>query len=262
MNDKHEQLIADYLAGSLDDAGKTKVEELIASGEIDFMEFRELEKMHDDLGAISTPMPSSTMSSRFYSMLEEEKKNVKPSLLESFINQIEKAIAELTMPRLAYGFILLIIGGFIGTQINGSKSEIEKLSQEVQNMREMMMVNLLEGASAADRLKAVTISSQLTSVDNEAIHALLFTLNNDPSVNVRVQTIEALKRWGENERVRQGLVKSIARQESPIVIIELADAMLELELRNSAPEFRKLIDERTLDLTVKQKLENSIAALS
>ena len=43
MNDKHEQLIADYLAGNLDDTGKTKVEELIASGEIDFMEFRELD---------------------------------------------------------------------------------------------------------------------------------------------------------------------------------------------------------------------------
>jgi hypothetical protein len=262
MNDKHEQLIADYLSGSLDETGKTKVEELIASGEIDFMEFRELEEMHDDLGAISTPAPSSAMSTKFYAMLEEEKKNLKPSFFGSIIRRIEDAIAELTMPRLAYGLILLIIGGFIGTQFNGNQSEIEQLSQEVQNMREMMMVNMLEGASAADRLKAVNISSKLPSADTEAIHALLFTLNNDPSVNVRVQTIEALKRWGDNERVRQGLVKSIARQESPIVIIELADAMLELELRNSAPEFRKLIEERTLDFTVKQKLENSIAALS
>jgi HEAT repeat protein len=165
------------------------------------------------------------------------------------------------MPRLAYACILLIAGAFIGSQFNGSNSEIEQLSQEVQDMREMMMVNILEGASAADRLKAVNISSTLPSADSEAIHALLFTLNNDPSINVRVQTIEALKRWGNNERVRQGLVRAIAKQESPIVIVELADAMLELELRNSAPEFRKLIEERDLDFTVEQKLESSIAAL-
>ncbi|MEQ8524491.1 hypothetical protein [Gracilimonas sp.] len=261
MNEQHQQLIADYLAGNLDDTGKTKVEELIASGEIDFMEFRELEKLHEDLGSIPAPSPSKEMSSNFYAMLEEEKQSVKNPWFQLLKDQVQQMIAELTMPRLAYGLILLIVGGFIGSQINNNDSEIEQLSQQVQDMREVMMVNMLEGASAADRLKAVTISSEMTSVDSEAIHALLFTLNNDPSINVRVQSIEALKRWGNNERVREGLVKAIAKQESPIVIVELADAMLELELRNSAPEFRRLIEERELDFTVQQKLESSIAAL-
>jgi len=90
---------------------------------------------------------------------------------------------------------------------------------------------------------------------------LLFTLNNDPSVNVRVQTIEALKRWGGNERVRQGLVHSIAIQDSPIVLIELADAMTELEVRSSAKEFEKVLQERELDYNVQQKLQSSIAVL-
>jgi HEAT repeat protein len=95
----------------------------------------------------------------------------------------------------------------------------------------------------------------------EAIHALLFTINNDPSVNVRVQAIEALKRWGDNERVREGLVQAITKQESPIVIIELADAMIELELRNGAVEFERLLQERELDYSVQQKLQSSIAVL-
>lgn len=261
MNEQHEQLIADYLAGNLDDAGKTKVEVLIANGTIDFMEFRELEKLHEDLGSISTPVPRKEMSLKFYAMLEKEKQSVKESWFKPVQNLVWQFIAELTMPRLAYGLVLLIVGGFIGSQLNSNDSEIKQLSQQVQDMREMMMVNMLEGASAADRLKAITISSELPSVDSEAVHALLFTLNNDPSINVRVQAIEALKRWAGNERVREGLVKAIAKQQSPIVITELADAMLELKLRNSAPEFRRLIEERDLDFTVQHKLENSIAAL-
>lgn len=156
---------------------------------------------------------------------------------------------------------LLIIGGFIGSWMNEDSNEIEKLSQEMQSLKEMMMVNMLEGSSAADRLKAVNISSELPNADLEAINALLFTLNNDPSVNVRVQTIEALKRWGDNERVRQGLVRSIATQESPIVLIELADAMTELEVRSSAREFEKVLQERELDYNVQQKLQSSIAVL-
>ena len=261
MNEQHEQLIADYLAGNLDNAGKNKVEELIAGGEIDFMEFRELEKLYEDLSSVPTPAPSDEMSSRFYTMLKEEKQAMKKPWLQSVQEHMQQVLNAWTLPRLAYGVILLVVGGFMGSLLNNNDSEIEQLSQQMQDMREMMMVNMLEGASAADRLKAVTISSKLTSVDSEAIHALLFTLNNDPSVNVRVQTIEALKRWGDNERVREGLVKAIGKQESPIVIVELADAMLELELRNSAPEFRRLMEERELDFTVQQKLESSIAAL-
>lgn len=261
MNEKYEQLIADYLAGNLDETGRKEIEERIAAGEIDFMEFREVEKMHQDLGAIPVPKPDKGMSARFYAMLEEEKKSVKEPWLQSVTEQLKKLVSELTLPRLAYAFILVIIGGFIGSQLNGNQSEIEQLSREMQTMKEMMMVNMLEGASAADRLKAVNISSELPRADTEAIHALLFTLNNDPSVNVRVQAIEALKRWSENERVREGLVQSIARQESPIVIIEMADAMIELELKNSAPEFERILEERELDFTVQQKLQSSIAVL-
>lgn len=261
MDERYEKLLAEYLSGELDIAGQQKVEELIANGTIDFMEFRALEKLHEELGLVSVPKPSNAMSARFYEMLEAEKDKLGTSWTEKITEQVRGAWQLLTMPRLAYALILMIVGGFIGAQFGGSQSEIEQLSSEVQKMREMMMVNMLEGASASDRLKAVNISSQLPSADADAIRALLFTLNNDPSVNVRVQTIEALKQWGDNESVRSGLVRAIAKQESPIVIIELADAMIEMELKNSAPEFQRLLEERELDYTVQQKLESSIAVL-
>lgn len=261
MNEKYEQLIAEYLSGELDDDGKTKVEELIATGEIDFMDFRELETVYEDLGSIPVPKPSSKGHDRFYSMLEEAKQAKRKTAVEFIKEYVQSLRSEFTVPRLAYAVLLLIIGGFIGSQINNDRTDIEQLSQEMQTMKEMMMVSMLEGSSAADRLKAVNISSELPSADTEAIHALLFTLNNDPSVNVRVQSIEALKRWGDNERVREGLVRAITIQESPIVIIELADAMVELELRNGAAEFERLLQERELDYSVQQKLQSSIAVL-
>lgn len=261
MNEKYEQLIAEYLSGELDAEGKSKVEELIATGEIDFMEFRELEAIYEDLGSIPAPKPTVKAHERFYNMLEQAKKAKRKTWREFFFEKILSLRSEFTMPRLAYATVLMVIGGFIGSQLNNDRSDIEQLSLEMQTMKEMMMVNMLEGSSAADRLKAVNISTELPSADAEAIHALLFTLSNDPSVNVRVQAIEALKRWGENERVREGLVQAIAKQESPIVIIELADAMIELELRNGAVEFERLLEERELDYSVQQKLQSSIAVL-
>ncbi|MDZ7756352.1 hypothetical protein [Rhodohalobacter sp.] len=261
MNEKYEQLIAEYLAGELDNEGKKKLEVLIAEGKIDFAEFREVEAIHEGLMDLSIPKPDEKMSERFYTMLEEEKSSNSIGLKQWMADQLSRLVESFSLPGLAYALVLIFIGGFFGFWLDQDRSQIDQLSQEMQSLKEIMMVNMLEGSSATDRLKAVNISTELPNADMEAVNALLFTLNNDPSVNVRVQTIEALKRWGDNERVRQGLVRSIATQESPIVLIELADAMTELELRSSAKEFEKVLQERELDYNVQQKLQSSIAVL-
>lgn len=259
MNEQYEELIAGYLSGELDDNEKLKVEQLIASGEIDMIDFKAMEQLHDELEMVSTPEPSSELSNRFYSMLEDEKAELKPSFnLSEKINALFEA---LTMPRLAYAFVLLIVGGFIGSQFGTNTSQLDELTSQMQDMREIMVVSMLEGASTTDRLKAVNISAQLPIADEKAVRALLFTLNHDESVNVRVQTIEALKRWGDDEAVRKGLVSAIGVQNSDVVIIALADAMVDLGLDNSKQEFENLINERELNFSVKEKLQSTIALL-
>lgn len=262
MNEKNEKLIADYLEGSLNDDEKLKVEAMIANGEIDFIEFRAIEQLHDELDMIPVPEPSSKMSQNFYTMLEKEKSSVKISITEQLRESFANLLAQITMPKLAYAFVLLIVGAFVGNQMSTGDAEIQELTSEMQNMREMMMISMLEGPTTTDRLRAVNISTQFASVDQKAIRALFFTLNNDESINVRVQSIEALSRWGNDPLIREGLVKSIVKQESDIVIIALADAMVELGLKNSANEFQRLINEKELTGATKRKIENTIAVLS
>lgn len=260
MNEKYEQLVADYLAGSLDEEGKLRVEQLIANGEIELIEFKAIEQLHDELDVIATPAPSSDLSTGFYAMLEKEKAASRPFSF-SAVEKLKAVFAELTMPRLVYACLLLIIGGFIGDQFGRNESKLEELSAEMQDMRQMMMVSMLEGASTTDRIRAVNISAELPVADEKAIQALLFTLNNDKSVNVRVQTVEALSRWGDNEMVREGMVNAITNQDSEVVIIALADAVVSLGLKNSAKELEELLKYKELDINVQQKLQTSIAAL-
>lgn len=261
MNENYEELIAGYLNGELDEKETAKVEALVASGEIDMIDFKAMEQLHDELEMVTTPEPSSEMSNKFYTMLEEEKANVKPAFNFNVAEKLNDLFAAVTMPKLAYAFVLLIIGGFIGSQVGSNDSQINDLTSQMQDMREMMMVSMLEGASTTDRLRAVNISAELPVADEKAVRALLFTLNNDESVNVRVQTIEALKNWGEDENVRKGLVSAIGVQDSDVVIIALADAMVELGLENSKSEFENLIQEKQLNINVKEKLESTIASL-
>ena len=50
-------------------------------------------------------------------------------------------------------------------------------------------------------------------------------------------------------------------QDSDVVIVALADAMVELELNASKGQFEQLLKNREMDISVKQKLQNSIAVL-
>lgn len=259
MNEKYEELIAGYINGELSETEQTKVEELIASGEIDMIDFKAMEQLYNELDMVSVPEPSPVMRDKFYAMLEEEKPSQKPMF--NLSEKLDELFSAFTMPRMAYAFVLLIVGGFIGSQLGSNESQIDELTAQIQDMREIMVVSMLEGASTTDRLRAVNISAELPLADEKAMRALLFTLNNDESVNVRVQTIEALKRWGEDESVRKGLVNAIALQDSDVVIIALADAMVELGLQNSKSEFEDLIQQRELNVSVKEKLQSTIALL-
>lgn len=261
MNEKYEQLIADYLQGSLDEASSKELELVIENGEIDFIDFRAFEQLHDDLELVSIPKPSEEMRNRFYGMLAEEQEKLDTSSTTKWMELVVTSIQSLTAPKLAYAFVLLVIGGFIGNWTGSDSEQIDQLTSEMESMRQIMMVSMLEGPSATDRLRAVNISSQLPQADERAVQALLFTLNNDASENVRIQSIQALIRWGDIPAVREGMIRSISRQESDLVIVALADAMVEMGAKNAAQEFERLKEERELSGSIISKIDNTIAVL-
>lgn len=261
MNEKYDQLLADYLQGTLDEASSKELEQLIETGEIDFIDFRAYEQLHHDLELVSIPKPSDNMRNRFYSMLTDEQVKLEESGTSRWMENLRNWFDNLTAPKLAYAFILLIMGGFIGNFTGSDSDQIDQLTMEMESMRQLMMVSMLEGPSATDRLRAVNISSQLPQADERAVQALLFTLNNDPSENVRIQTIQALARWGDIPTVREGMIRSISRQDSDLVIVALADAMVEMGARNAAQEFEKLRNERDLSNSIQTKIDDTIAVL-
>ena len=129
-------------------------------------------------------------------------------------------------------------------------------------MREMMMKSLLQNPSASERIRGVSYTSEITTVNPGVIEALLTTLNNDQNVNVRLMTLEALTHYASNPAVRAGLVESIPQQESPLVQAALADVMLKLQEKNAIRPFKKLLQQKNLNSLVRTKIETTIARLS
>lgn len=264
MNDeKYAALIADYLKGTLNADEKKRVDELLANGSIDLIDFKSNEQIYEELSHLSTPEPSQALNENFYAMLENEvNAQQKPSFASWFKETSDRISTLLTVPRMAYSLSLLIIGGFIGGLFQDKSEEIAQLSSEIQQMREVVMITMLDQPSATDRLKAVNISNELEDVDMEVITALLSTLNTDENVNVRQQAIDALLQWGDKPEVRSGLINSISNQTSPLVLIALADAMVELQEKRSKEKFEQLLEDNEYAPAIKEKLETTIAAIS
>ena len=236
-------------------------------------EFDDIEKrLWEQMGKLPTPEPSKKMKTRFHAMLDTYKAEVedkKTSGLNIFLAKLKDIFTYKPSYNWAYAMVLIamsgIVGYFIGTPTNqavADQNDVKKLSSEVQEMKEMMMLSMLENPTATERLKAVSYTQELNKVDDKVIDALLTTLNSDPNENVRLVTLEALVQLGNNPRVREGLVQSLMKQESPLVQVALADAMVKLQEKRSVKQFKQLLQKEDLNKAVKGKIEKTIQVLS
>ena len=127
--------------------------------------------------------------------------------------------------------------------------------------KEMMMLSLLEKESATDRLKAVSLTGEFSNASEQVTHALLKTLTMDDNVNVRLAALDALRPYAANSAVRAELIRAIAKQDSPLVQIALAELMAALQEKSSLKEFEKLLKDDKTPSEVKKRIKEKIEVL-
>jgi hypothetical protein len=234
---------------------------------------KEEQDLWEKLGEIKTPNPSPESRTRFYAMLDTYQHELESKKENSFtviFDRIKQLFIYKPAYRWAYALGLLIFGVTIGyfsgkntdSQMLTSQEKVEKLSSEVQDMKQLMMLSMLENPMATERLKAVSYTQELNTVDDQVIDALLATLNFDQNENVRLVTLEALIQLAHHPKVREGLVQSLLKQESPLMQVALADAMVKLQEKRSVKQFKALLKKDNLNHSIKHKIEKTIQVLS
>lgn len=224
--------------------------------------YKELVDTWTMVDALETPEPSAKMDEAFFEMLSNKlaKKEKK-----TFWDMVVEGFSSIYKPQWAFGILLLGIGLTLGYFLNSSDASNPKgmvvSNDETEDVRQKLVLTLLEQPSANQRLQGVSEANKFKDVDEIVIKALLQTLNNDSNVNVRLAAIESLTNYVDKPSVRQGLVQSIPNQESPILQITLANLMVALQEKSSIEPFKKLLKEKQLDTTAKKQIENSIKSI-
>lgn len=255
------ELLAKYNAGLADAADIKTLEALIESGKIELAQLQDFLKLDSQLAKFDAGSPSTRLDDQFYSVLAalsanqpEEKKPNEKALFPNWNN---------LFPRLAMAATLLIAGFVGGYFLKGPSQDksVSELTQQVGELKEMMMLSMLEKESATERLKAVSLTSDMNQVSKKVTDALFKTLNGDENVNVRLAALDVLMNYAKDSEVRTGLIKSISVQDSPLVQVALAELMVTLQEKKSVTELKKLLQSDKTPKEVKGKIEKSISVL-
>lgn len=230
-------------------------------------EYETLSALWNGLGEFPMEEPSVNLRANFHQMMEAYRigsaNAAPPRKSAGFLEYLQGLWPRQAWQQFAVAAMALVFGlvaGHLYTSRNHDLERIGQLSSEVQHMKQLVALSLLQQQSASERLRGVSYSVRMEA-DDEVLNALLRTLNHDPNVNVRLAAVDALKQFGSRNRVKQGLRQAVLNQDSPLLQMALIDYALETNDRGFVDVFSKL--DRTPDLhpLVKTRLEGALSQL-
>ena len=136
--------------------------------------------------------------------------------------------------------------------------EMAELRKEMQMTQELVVLSLLKNPLASERLRGLNYAAALNQPANVVIEALVKTLREDESVNLRLSAIEALERF----KVKGALVEKLTQSTEPIEQLALIESLVRLQARESLPALQQLEKNQDTEQLVRLAARNGREELS
>ena len=225
-------------------------------------EVAELKEVVETMTQMPVFHPSKNLQRNFEQMLQTEEQFTQNTSFELNPKKI-RALWNFPLVQMAASVVILALGIWIGMQIQPKQSnaEVTEFQEELQDMKQLVMLSMLEKPSASERIKAVHSVSELKEPAPQITDALIQTLNKDHNVNVRLAAISALSRFSTNSSIRKSVIEALPLQQDPIVQIALINLLVSWEEKDATKVLQNLLqDQRTLEV-VKNQAEKGLAIL-
>jgi hypothetical protein len=257
--------IPEVLAGRLDAAAREKLIDHLETCSACRAEVAELGVVWRALEAMPIPDPSPQLRARFLETLRAYEEGFQEAQRKQTYSAPRPSWwASLLPARPAWGAAFaaatLLVGVLGGRYILAPKTaestgggEVAQLRGQVESLRQLVALSLLQEQSASARLRGVNYSFQMAQPDREVQQALLHAVNHDTNVNVRLSAVDALAKFAASPEVRRALVDSLPVQDSPLVQIALIDLLTQLEAREAVPAIRKLAEQKDANESVRAR---------
>lgn len=263
MEHKSAQYFIDqFNTGRLTSEEEIQLEKLIAEGLIELDDLESIKELNDQVEIYYNLQISKSMKTQFADFMDQAQSQQKDSIWQKLTNAWLLLSPNLQM---SFGVLSLVIGLGLGFFMRGPHSptnqEIVNLNDQMQDIQQMFIVSLLHKESTVERLKAVNQTKTMDNVDDKVTDALLYTLNYDENTNVRLAALESLYQYAHKPKVREGLVKAITNQESPMVQVALAEIMVTLEEKRAIESFETLLSRDNTPPDIKSSIQKRLAIM-
>ncbi len=247
----------DYMDDELSDVSKLSFDHHIRTCDKCAKELEQLQSLVDQMALEKQINPNEDLRKKFNAMLQSEIN------LHATQNILKKGSIIFSMNwtspiwKIAAACIILSIGIMIGVSVENhtTSTSIEQLSEmkkDVKDMKETLMFSLLKDESASQRIKAVSYAEEMPNPNQEIIHALINTLNEDKNVNVRLAALYSVNKFSDHREVRDSLVKSLSKQTEPIIQIVLINMLMEKNESKAVQPIRDIISKANTVQEVKE----------
>ncbi len=136
-----------------------------------------------------------------------------------------------------------------------------QLVNENDQQKQMLFASLGNMESPSTRIAAAMKAYRMPEVDKEIIDALVTTMHEDPSTNVRLAALEALSRFHRETYVKKKLIASLKKQKDPMVQIELIHVLTEMKQKSILNDLQKMVQDVNTNDAVKERAYSSILTL-
>jgi hypothetical protein len=269
--DRMREQIPECLAGRLDATAREKLIDHLDACSACRAEVAELGVVWRGFESMSEPEPSPAMRVRFLETLSAYQEGYHEAQRKQAYAVPQKSWWAGLWARpawqAAFSAALLLAGGMAGRYVAGERAaatgnpEMAQLKTQVEGLRQLVTLSLLQEQSPSARLRGVTYSYQVTQPDPEVEQELLRTVNHDSNINVRLSAVDAIAKFAKNPEVRRALLDSIPVQESPLVQIALIDLLVQLNDKDAVPALRKLMQEKETEESVRQRAGSALEKL-
>jgi len=233
---------------------------------------QELLSLGENLARLPEEQPSPALRERFHAMLDGyQEGSDEPPQRASRESPFFRGWSNRSWPHPALATaaaLLLIALGFAAGHYLGSgeairsQEELATMQAELANMRQLVVLSMLQQDSASQRLQGVSWSARQPNADPMILGALLHTLRYDSSVDVRLAALDALRGYRDQTLVRRGLTEALESQQSPLVQVELIDLLVECRDGSALDQLRKMEQDSNLDPAVRERARRAIGQLS
>jgi len=252
--ERFRERIPESLAGELTGAARAELMDHLAACSACSSEAAKMGAVWRGLDSPLEAEPDPVMRTRFLEVLEAYRAGIEQSRGRTGWWEAGWWPARAVW-QTALALALLVAGGFGERYLARPRTpgpEIAQLQRQVENLRELVALSMLRDQSPSSRIHGVTFGSQMAQPDRPIEQALLYAVNHDDNVNVRLSAVDALEKLAGNPEIRRALVDALPMQDSPLVETAIVDVLVRTNDTEAVPALRQLVRDAQADESVRQ----------